>query len=238
VRQLHRFIFILFVFFILTNLSWAQQHGQQGHEHRRGPADLKDYIEALERPERDKDQKPDEVIKALNLDEYMTIADIGAGSGYFTRKFVWAVQDKGMVYAIDIEPAMLKYNEEMIEHLHTPYNAKFVVAKSDDPLLPPAAVDLVFLCNTYHHLDNRPDYFKRVRESLKPTGRVAIIDFYHDERSGEVGFPKEHLVSRERVIDEMAQAGYKLSKEHSFLARQYFLEFALEAKAKTTGENY
>src|SRR5439155_21773786 len=80
---------------------WAQQHGQ-GHSERRGPSDITQYIEALERPERDKDQRPDEVIKALNLDEYMTIADIGAGSGYFTRKFVWAVQDKGMVYAIDI----------------------------------------------------------------------------------------------------------------------------------------
>src|SRR5256886_17588406 len=87
------------------------------------PADLKEYIEILERPDRDKEQKPDEVIKALNLDRYMTIADLGAGSGYFTRKFVWAVQDKGMVYAVDIEPGMLKYNEEMVEHMHTPYNA-------------------------------------------------------------------------------------------------------------------
>src|SRR3989454_8816359 len=101
----------------------------QHKEQHRGPADLKEYIEILERPERDKEQKPDEVIKALNLDRFMTIADIGAGSGYFTRKFVWAVQDKGMVYAVDIEPGMLKYNEEMVEHMHTPYNAKFVLAK-------------------------------------------------------------------------------------------------------------
>ena len=98
-----------------------------------------------------------------------------------------------MVYAIDVEPDMLKYNEEMVEHLHTPYNAKFVLAKPDDPMLPPRGVDLVFLCNTYHHLSMRSDYFKRVRESLKPGGRVAIIDFYHDERSGELGFSKDHL---------------------------------------------
>src|SRR2546428_4932092 len=173
----------------------------QHKEQHRGPADLKKYIEILERSERDKEQKPDEVIKALNLDEYMTIADIGAGSGYFTRKFVWAVQDKGMVYAVDTEPAMLKYNEEMIEHLHTPYNAKFVLAKSDDPQLPPASVDLVFLCNTYHHLEKRTDYFARLKASLKSGSRVVIIDFYHDDRSGAVGFPKEHLVSREKVIE-------------------------------------
>jgi SAM-dependent methyltransferase len=120
---------------------------------------------------------------------------------------------------------MLKYNEEMIEHLHTPYNAKFVVAKPDDPLLPPKTVDLVFLCNTYHHLENRTDYFKRLQTSLKPGARVAIIDFYHDERSGDVGFPREHLVPRETVVKEMSDAGYTLSKEHTFLTRQYFLEF-------------
>jgi arsenite methyltransferase len=217
-------LIILFFSAFIGNPAWAQQHGQ-GHSERRGPSDIEQYIEALERQDRDKDQKPDEVIKALLLTDYLTIADIGAGSGYFTRKFVWAVQDKGMVYAIDIEPVMLKYNEEMVEHLHTPYNAKFVLAKPDDPMLAPTSVDLVFLCNTYHHLGKRSDYFTRVRGSLKPGGRVAIIDFYHDERSGELGFPKEHLVSRDTVIREMVNAGYMLTKEHSFLTRQYFLEF-------------
>ena len=85
--------------------AWAQH--QQPAPHR-GPSDIKQYIEQLEKPEREKDQKPDEVVKALEITDYMTIADIGAGSGYFTRKFVWAVQDKGMVYAVDVEPAMLK----------------------------------------------------------------------------------------------------------------------------------
>lgn len=217
-------------FLLLCLLVAVPVLAQHKDPHSRGPSDIKGYIEALERPERDKDQKPDEVIKALNITDYMAVADIGAGSGYFTRKFVWAVQDKGMVYAVDIEPAMLKYNEEMIEHLHTPYNAKFIVAKEDDPLLPPKSADLVFLCNTYHHLENRPDYFKRVSAALKPGGRVAIIDFYHDERSGEVGFPKEHLVPRDKTIQEMADAGYKLSKEHTFLSRQYFLEFVVAGK--------
>ncbi len=215
-----------FALFILISFLGAlpactHQHGQQ----HRGPSDLKQYIEILERPERDKDQKPDEVVKALNITDYMTIADIGAGSGYFTRKFVWAVQDKGMVYAVDIEAVLLKYNEEMADHLHTPYNAKFVVAKEDDPSLPPNSADLVFLCDTYHHLEKRADYFTRVKASLKKNGRVAIIDFWTDGRAGDLGFSPEHLVARETVISEMASAGYTLSKEHTFLPRQYFLEF-------------
>jgi ubiquinone/menaquinone biosynthesis C-methylase UbiE len=227
--------FFLSLVCLLVAPALAQHQGQQ----HRGPADLKDYIEILERPERDKEQKPDEVIKALNLDQYMTIADIGAGSGYFTRKFVWAVQDKGTVYAVDIEPAMLKYNEEMVEHLHTPYNAKFIVAKEDDPVLPPNSVDLVFLCNTYHHLEKRADYFTRVKATLKPKGRVAIIDFYHDQRSGNLGFPKEHLVPLDTVIKEMTEAGYTLSKEHTFLGKQYFLEFVVAGeKAKGGDEAY
>jgi len=220
-----------FALFILISFLGAlpactHQHGQK----HRGPSDLKEYIEILERPDRDKDQKPDEVVKALNITDYMTIADIGAGSGYFTRKFVWAVQDKGMVYAVDTEPVLLKYNEEMADHLHTPYNAKFIVSKEDDPLLPPNSVDLVFLCNTYHHLEKRADYFTRVQAALKSGARVAVIDFYHDERSGNVGFPREHLVSRDTVIKEMAAAGYTLSKEHTFLPKQYFLEFVVAVK--------
>jgi ubiquinone/menaquinone biosynthesis C-methylase UbiE len=218
-------LFIL-ISFLGALPACTHQHGQK----HRGPSDLKEYIEILERPDRDKDQKPDEVVKALNITDYMTIADIGAGSGYFTRKFVWAVQDKGMVYAVDTEPGMLKYNEEMADHLHTPYNAKFVVAKEDDPSLPPNSVDLVFLCDTYHHLEKRADYFTRVKASLKKNGRVAIIDFWTDGRAGDLGFSPEHLVARETVITEMAAAGYSLSKEHTFLPRQYFLEFVVAGK--------
>ena len=212
-------------FFLLLALLCAAPSLAQHKETQRGPADLQKYIELLEKPDRDKDQKPDEVVKALAITDYMTIADIGAGSGYFTRKFVWAVQDKGMVYAVDTELVLLKYNEEMADHLHTPYNAKFVVAKEDDPLLPPKSVDLAFLCNTYHHLGKRTDYFTRVKAALAKNGRVAIIDFWTDGRAGDLGFPPDHLVARETVIKEMSETGYTLSKEHTFLPKQYFLEF-------------
>jgi len=77
----------------------------------------------------------------------------------------------------------------------------------------------------YHHIENQVDYFAKTKSALTPNGRVAIVDFYHDERSGELGFPKHHLVPREQVITNMEQAGYVLSKEHTFLSRQYFLEF-------------
>jgi ubiquinone/menaquinone biosynthesis C-methylase UbiE len=155
----------------------------------------------------------------------MTVADLGSGSGYFTRRFVEAVTDGGKVYAVDVEPEMLTYVKQSVEHMYIPFTAEFILALPDNPKLPTDSVDVIFLCNVYHHLEDRATYFANIRSALKTGGMIAIIDFYHDERSGNVGFPKRHLIPRETVVSEMAQAGYKLSREHMFLPRQYFLEF-------------
>ena len=186
-----------------------------------------EYLDRLESPERDQSQKPAQVIEALALKPGMHVADLGAGSGYFTRRFVEAVTDTGKVYVIDVEPEALKYVEESLVHLHRPYTAEFILARPDNPKIPFESVDLVFVCNTYHHLEDRAVYFHNIASSLKPGGRIVIVDFYHDDRSGPLWFPKHHLVPRETVVDELSQAGYKLVREHSFLPKQYFLEFSL-----------
>jgi len=195
------------------------------HQAHRRPADIKQYLEQLDSEERDHHQKPRQVIEALNLKPGLTVADLGSGSGYFTRRFIEAVTETGKVYAVDVEPEMLKYAEESVVHMHRSYTAEFILARPDSPKLPYESIDLLFVCNTYHHLDERTKYFSDAKSSLKPDGRVAIIDFYHDERSGELGFPKRHLVPRETVIAELTGARYKLVREHHFLPKQYFLEF-------------
>ncbi|HKT36023.1 MAG TPA: class I SAM-dependent methyltransferase [Nitrospira sp.] len=197
---------------------------QEGHQHEQMP-NVMEYLDRLDRPERDQDQKPAQVIDALALNPGMHVADLGAGSGYFTRRFVEAVTETGKVYAIDVEPEALKYVEDSIVHMHRSFEAEFILARPDNPKIPFESVDLIFVCNTYHHLEDRSTYFRNVKSSLKPGGRIAIIDFYHDERSGELGFPKRHLVPKEKVIEEMTEAGYRLAKEHKFLPKQYFLEF-------------
>ena len=190
------------------------------------PWDIDSYIQALERPERDEYQKPEEVMTALNVTEGMVVADIGAGSGYFTRRFAQAVGKTGKVLAaVDVEQEMLDYNRKELTKLGIVGNTKFILAKPDDPLLPQNKVDLIFVCNAYHHLDQHTAYFSKTRTALTPSGRVAIVDFYHDERSGKLGFSKHHLVPKERVINEMNQAGFQFLREHTFLPRQYFLEF-------------
>ena len=194
--------------------------------HHHGPRDITEYIQALERPERDAYQKPDEVVAALSLEPGMVVADIGAGSGYFTRRLASQVGTQGKVYAVDVEEKMLHYNRQILEGLGLADQTMFILASQEDPQLPSGQIDLVFVCDAYHHLTNHSAYFTKVREALTARSRVAIIDFYHDERSGQLNFPKDHLVPREQVIQDMKQAGYRLVREHEFLPKQYFLEFS------------
>ena len=192
-----------------------------------GPWDINEYIHNLERPERDEFQKPDEVIQTLNLKQGMVVADIGAGSGYFTRRFSRAVGPTGTVIAVDVEQKMLDYNRQHISDLGPPSHARFILGKPDDPSLPAGTVDLVFLCNVYHHLEDTVAYIEKAKTALAPNGRIVVIDFFHDERSGKLGFSKHHLVPQERVRKDLHQAGFNLVREHTFLPRQYFLEFNL-----------
>lgn len=197
---------------------------QEPSAHRR-PSDIRQYLEHLDRAERDRHQHPEQVVEALDLKPGLSVADIGAGSGYFTRRFVQAVTETGRVYAVDVEPEMLEYTKASMARLQTPSTVEYILAQPDNPRLPEQSVDLIFLCNVYHHLSDRPAYFSAIRAALKPGGRIAIIDFYHDGRSGDVGFPRRHLVPRDTVVHEMTTAGFQLLREHTFLPRQYFLEF-------------
>lgn len=194
--------------------------------HHRRPDDVQQYLRHLDSADRDQYQKPSEVIEALQLKPGMAVADLGSGSGYFTRRLAQAVTDRGIVYAVDVEAEMLAYVKDSLGRMQVPYSAEFILASQDDPALPLHSVDLVFLCNTIHHLEDRARYFRGVTAALKPGGRIAVIDFYPDERSGNLGFPKRHLVARETIIGELQEAGYRLTREHTFLPRQYFLEFA------------
>ena len=192
--------------------------------------DIDTYIENLERPDRDEYQKPEEVITALHITPGMTIADIGAGSGYFTRRFARTVGKTGKVVAVDVEQKMLDFNRAELTKLGLMKNTELFLAKPDDPLLPENQIDLIFFCNVYHHLEHHAAYATKLKPALTDSGRIVIIDYYPDDRSGTLGFPKHHLISRETVIQQMNQGGFRLSKEHTILPRQYFLEFVAAGK--------
>lgn len=198
------------------------------------PWDINRYILALERPQRAQYQQPEKVIEALNLTPGMMVIDIGAGSGYFTRRLAAAVGDTGQIIAIDIEQKMLNYNKQELEKLGLDNRVRFILAEPEGPIFSGNNADIVFLCDVYHHLEDHINYLANTKPALKPNGRVVIIDYYNDERSGTLGFSKQHLVSKEHVIGDMKQAGFTLAKEHTFLSRQYFLEFVLNTEGNAS----
>jgi cyclopropane fatty-acyl-phospholipid synthase-like methyltransferase len=156
---------------------------------------------------------------ALKLAPDAAVADIGSGTGYFAVRFAHMLP-QGRVYGVDLEPDMVKYLAERAQKEGLA-NLTSVAGTPDDPRLP-APVDLVILVDVYHHIDNRERYFSKLRNSLKPGGRVAIIDFRIDSPSGP---PKNARLAPDRVKAEFKKAGYALAEEHAFLPNQYFLIF-------------
>jgi predicted methyltransferase len=200
-------------------LAAAPARGQSPHTHQHAFSDAEKWAHVFDDPQRDEWQKPHEVIQALALKPDAVVADIGAGTGYFSARLA-NMLPKGRVYAVDVEPDMVKYlgeraKKEKLRNL-TP-----VKASGDSPRLP-RKVDLVLLVDVYHHIDDRAAYFRKLRPLLKPGGRVAIIDFRMDSPEGP---PKTARIPPEKVKEELSRAGYKLSAEHGFLPRQYFLIF-------------
>jgi ubiquinone/menaquinone biosynthesis C-methylase UbiE len=186
--------------------------------------DAEKWVRIFEDPKRAKWQQPDKVVKIMNLKPGDVVADIGAGTGYFTRRFARAVGPEGRAIGLDIETSLVNYMKEDAQKLNLKnYEARIV--KADDPEFPLRSVDVVFLCNTYHHIDNRGDYFRKVSKGLKAGGRVVIVDFYKKELP--IGPPPAHKMSQENVKKEFKQAGYKLIRSHDLLPYQYFLEFGL-----------
>lgn len=189
-----------------------------GAFHRRFD-DAAKWAKDFDNPERDAWQKPDEVIDALHLESGSSVADIGAGTGYFSVRIAKRIPD-GKVFAVDVEPDMVRYLGERGQAgqlaNHYPILASADAANLSEP------VDLILVVDTYHHIGHRRHYFAKLKSSLKPNGRLAIVDFKAESPNGP---PPRHRISPETVKEEMTEAGYALLETHEFLPRQYFLVF-------------
>jgi ubiquinone/menaquinone biosynthesis C-methylase UbiE len=170
---------------------------------------------------RDEWQQPDRVVEALGIQPGQRVADIGAGGGYFTFRFARAAGAEGKVYAVDVDADMTRIVEQQAATLGM-RQVEAILAATDDPRLP-QAVDLVFVCNTYHHLSNRTDYFRRVRQALRPGGRLAIVEFTREGNWFVRTFG--HSTGAETIRAELEAAGYRLAEQHDFLDQQSFLVF-------------
>ena len=199
----------------------AKRDQQQMHQLHNDP---KAYMKALEDPKRDEYQKPHEVLTALNIKPGEVIADIGAGSGYFSFRFAHHV-GPGRVYAVDISPDMIVHMNRRIRDLGVT-NLTTVLAAPDDPLLADASLDRVFICDTWHHVEKQGEYLAKLKKMLKPAGQLVMIDF--QKRELPVGPPLEMKIARGDLVRQLETAGFQLLKEHTFLPYQYFLVFNLK----------
>ena len=192
---------------------------QSPADHQHSFHDAQKWAHVFDDPQRDAWQKPHETIQALGLAPDATVADLGAGTGYFSARLANMLK-AGRVYAVDLEPDMVKYLGERAKR-EALANLVPVQAAPDDARLP-AKVDLVLVVDVYHHIESRERYFRALRKSLNPGGRIAIIDFRADSPEGP---PAAARIPPERVKAEMKKAGYVPIAEHGFLPRQYFLVF-------------
>jgi len=210
---------------VCAGLAAAPARAQSPHSHQHDFTGAEHWARVFDDPARDAWQMPHEVIQALAIKPDAAVADIGAGTGYFAMRLAHFVP-RGRVYAIDIEPDMVKYLTERAARDGLG-NVSAVRGAPDDARLPDK-VDLVLLVDVYHHIGHRERYFRKLAQSLKPGGRVAVIDF---NAASRIGPPPSQRIAAKRVAAEMSKAGFEFVAEHRFLPNQYFLIFRANGKS-------
>ncbi|HIF99610.1 MAG: class I SAM-dependent methyltransferase [Myxococcales bacterium] len=170
--------------------------------------------------DRDEWQQPDRVMEALAIAPGQSIADLGAGGGYFTFRLANTVGPDGRVYAIDVDADMTE-RLERIARERGASNVSVVLADFDDPKIP-ELVDLIFTSNTYHHIEGRVAYFERAARYLRPRGRIAILEY---KSQGLFHRIMGHATEAGVMRSELEQAGYTLIADFDFVEQQHFLIF-------------
>lgn len=182
-----------------NNDKQSEQVSANEHMHQ---SSVKELIERFESPERDAYQQPQKVLEFLGDVQGQTIMDIGAGSGYFSVKLA----EKGAkVIAADVDDEFQGFLQNRIEKNNLD-NIETRKIPYDSPNLKEEEVDMVLIVNTYHHIENRPEYFAKVKKGTKPNGELVIIDFFKSEIP--VGPPLGHKVPINIVVNELKKAGY------------------------------
>ena len=212
------------VLLVLQSLSWAQGvHPVSGRKY--APVMGVGGADWLVRPEREAEEQPDAALDAIGISKGEVVADIGAGAGYMTWRLAGRVGPSGKVYANDIQPQMLELLRHNMEarNLH---NVETVLGTAEDPRLPIAAIDLVLLVDVYHEFSEPQKMLRRIRESLKPGGRLVLLEYRAEDP--KVPIRPEHKMTVEQAKREVDAEGYRLDQVLEKLPRQHILIFRKE----------
>jgi len=196
------------------------------HSHDGGKGYTKDFSQVerfakhFDDPARDAWQQPELVVKHLQAAPGQTVADIGAGTGYFIPYLAEAVGPTGHVLALDVEPNMIEHIKRRARETGL-QNVKATQVAEDDPALPEGSVDRVLIVNTWHHISKRPSYAAKLAKALKPTGSLLIVDFTHES---DIGPPQQHRLTPQQVSEELQLAGLAAEIiESEQLPKQYLV---------------
>ena len=217
-RALFRALFLLFVSSAFT-LGQSASAGFVQVEPRKTSKPYTGDLSIFDSPGREERLQINRVMDILEISPGKTVADIGAGSGWFTVRAARRVTETGTVYAVDINPEATRYIDHRVQKAGL-HNVKTILNKSDDPELSANSIDSVLLLKTYHEVDKPVVLLRNLRASLRPGARVGIID-----RNGN---GENHGVGRDVVIKEAAEAGFALLSQYDFVkgdGMDYFLVF-------------
>jgi predicted methyltransferase len=174
----------------------------------------------LERPERENEEAPSKALDALDLKPGMVVADIGAGSGYYSSRIAKRVGPTGRVYATDIQPGMIEILERRIK-AEGLTNVTTILGGMDDPKLPPRSIDLAIMVDVYHELQQPQLFLQRLKETFKPGGRLVLLEFRKEDP--KVPILEVHKMSVAEVRAEMEAEGFVLDKVIDTLPWQHIL---------------
>ena len=185
---------------------------------------FQEWIGVFERPGREVYDQRAEVVKALQLRSGMDIADIGAGTGFYSLLFAQEVGSSGHVFAVDVtEDFVLNINRRAREH--NLKNIHSVLSNQTDTLLAPDSIDMAFVCDTYHHFEYPQTMLVSIRRALRPGGKLIIIDFRKISGVSSSWVMSHVRTDKQTVINEIEQAGFKFQKESDLLKTNYILWF-------------
>ncbi len=176
----------------------------------------------LDRPERASEEQPDKAIDALHLTPGMTVADIGAGTGYMTLRMARRVGPTGKVYAVDIQQIMIDRLTDNARHAGLA-NVQPVLGLPADPRLPAAAIDLALMVDVYHELSQPQAMLDALHRALKPSGRLVLLEYRKEDPS--VPIRPEHEMTVAQARQELEASGFFLAQVIETLPRQHILIF-------------
>ena len=212
----------------LASTTAQEKSVQPGINKRFENPNLKDWLKAFEGESREIAVHAQEIVAACKPQPAMRVADVGAGTGLFTRQFAQAVGPQGKVYAVDIAPTFLRYIEKTCgeKALH---NVETVLCDQFSTKLPKNSVDLVFICDTYHHFEFPKRTLQSIHDALCPGGQIVLIDFHRIEGQSSEWLLGHVRAGKEVFVKEITSTGFKVVGEEKFLKENYFVRFEKRA---------